>query len=320
MVSERMQRQIDGLLDQVEEAAGALDWERVHELCDGVLRLDPENLDARSFLEAAERDTGLAKPSAGRAIEKAQPASPAPAPALPDSFVGGRYRVERFLGEGGKKRVFLAHDTTLDRDVAFGQFRTEGMDAAGRARVTQEAQAMGRVGGHPNLVAIYDIGEEGGAPFIVQEYVSGGSLSDLIGEEPPPLEQTLRLAQDVCSALSFIHEQNLVHRDIKPSNVFLTEEGSAKVGDFGLAVGLDRTRITMQGGMIGTPSYMPPEQALFRGRHAAVGSLFARGDALRAGDGQAALRRRRSDRGHLAAHQHAARRPLVARRALPARP
>ncbi len=261
MVSERVQRQIDRHLDEAEAAFEAGDWDRLRELCDRVLRLDHENADARAFLEAAEHDSGVAT-SPNRAIETAEHLTPVPERQHPDSFAGGRYRVERFLGEGGKKRVFLAHDTTLDRDVAFGQFRTEGMDAAGRARVTQEAQAMGRVGAHPNLVNIYDIGEESGAPFIVQEYVSAGSVADLIGDEPLPLEQTLQLAQDVCSALSFIHEQNLVHRDLKPSNVFLAEDGTAKVGDFGLAVSLDRTRLTTEGSLIGTPSYMPPEQAL----------------------------------------------------------
>ncbi len=260
MPSERIQRQIDAALDEAESALAGREWEIVRERAAFALMLNPENEDAVGLHDAADRGLQSREGSSSGASANAQPA-PA-APQLPDSFAGGRYRVERFLGEGGKKRVFLAHDTTLDRDVAFGQFRTEGMDAAGRARVTQEAQAMGRVGAHPNLVTIYDIGEEAGAPFIVQEYVSGGSASDLVGDEPPPLEQTLQLASDVCEALSFIHNQNLVHRDIKPSNVFLTEDGSAKVGDFGLAVGLDRTRITMPGGMIGTPSYMPPEQAL----------------------------------------------------------
>jgi class 3 adenylate cyclase/Cdc6-like AAA superfamily ATPase len=262
MPSERVQRRIDQFLDEAEEALSRTDWETARQRSEAVLSLDPENEDASTYLAAVARGSRGAGSTDGSPPTARARSSGPPEPEHPDSFVGGRYRVERFLGEGGKKRVFLAHDTTLDRDVAFGQFRTEGMDAAGRARVTQEAQAMGRVGAHPNLVNIYDIGEEAGAPYIVQEYVSGGSLAELVAEEPPPLARTLQLAQDVCSALSFIHEQNLVHRDIKPSNVFLTEDGSAKVGDFGLAVGLDRTRITMQGGMIGTPSYMPPEQAL----------------------------------------------------------
>ena len=177
----------------------------MRELATEVLALNPDDTDAPALVRAA--DAGHGDASGSRSA--ARPfVSASPAPLHPDSFAGGRYRVERFLGEGGKKRVFLAHDITLDRDVAFGQFRTEGMDAAGRARVTQEAQAMGRVGAHPNLVNIYDIGEEAGAPFIVQEYVSVGSVSGLIGDEPPPLAQTLQLAQDVCSALSFIHDQH----------------------------------------------------------------------------------------------------------------
>jgi hypothetical protein len=151
MTSERAQRRIERLLDEAEAAADRDEWPEVARLARQVLRFDAQNVDAQAFLEAAGEDLldGSRPATAPRAR-----AADATGVHHPGSFAGGRYRVERFLGEGGKKRVFLAHDTTLDRDVAFGQFRTEGMDAAGRARVTQEAQAMGRVGAHPNLVNI----------------------------------------------------------------------------------------------------------------------------------------------------------------------
>jgi len=93
--------------------------------------------------------------------------TPQPSPALPTSFGGGRYRVQRFLGEGGGKRVYLAHDDRLDRDVAIAIIKTEGLDADGLARVRREAQAMGRLGDHPHIVTIHDIGEEDAQPYIV---------------------------------------------------------------------------------------------------------------------------------------------------------
>lgn len=88
----------------------------------------------------------------------------------PTSFGRGRYKVERFLGEGGRKVVYLAHDEQLDREVAVALIKTEGLDAAGIARVRREAQAMGRLGDHPHIVTVYDIGEEAGRPYIVSQY------------------------------------------------------------------------------------------------------------------------------------------------------
>ena len=156
MVSERLQRQIDRLLDEAEVAAGAGEWQRLRELVSRVLTLDPDNADARSLLAAADRGLGAALPVSG---EREVPAS-TPAETQPTSFANGRYEVRRFLGEGGKKRVYLAHDAQLDRDVAFALIKTEGLDEAARTRVTREAQAMGHLGSHPHIVTVYDIGEE----------------------------------------------------------------------------------------------------------------------------------------------------------------
>lgn len=89
--------------------------------------------------------------------------TPAPSPAQPASFAAGRYQVIRFLGEGGRKRVYLAHDTKLDRDVAIAVIKTEGLDQAGLARVRREARAMGRLGDHPHIVTVHDIGDEDGS-------------------------------------------------------------------------------------------------------------------------------------------------------------
>src|SRR5438067_2521910 len=90
-------------------------------------------------------------------------------PSMPESFVGGRYRVLRMLGEGGSKTVYLARDVNLDREVAFALIRTLGLDEAGRERINREARAMGRLGDHPNVVQVYDVGVEQGQPYIVSQ-------------------------------------------------------------------------------------------------------------------------------------------------------
>ncbi|MFQ5472517.1 MAG: protein kinase, partial [Dehalococcoidia bacterium] len=208
--------------------------------------------------------------------------TPAPAPVLPSSFAGGRYTVKSFLGEGGRKRVYLAHDDRLDRDVAIAVIKTEGLDEAGLSRVKREAQAMGRLGDHPHIVTIHDIGEDGTQPYIVSQYMSGGDLDGLIqGSQDRQLdmETVLRIAGQVCGALDHAHARGVIHRDLKPGNIWLTEEDDAKLGDFGLAMALDRSRVTTEGMMVGTVSYMPPEQAL--GRQAESRSdLYALGCVL----------------------------------------
>ena len=197
----------------------------------------------------------------------ARPPMSAPSPAVPTSFASGRYQVQRVLGEGAKKRVYLAHDTRLDRDVAFALIKTEGLDAEGLTRVRREAQAMGRLSDHPHIVTIFDIGEESGQPYIVSQYMAGGDIEGLLRETENhrlPIEQAIRVADQICQALEHAHERRVVHRDLKPSNVWLSQDGTAKLGDFGLAIALDRSRLTRAGTMVGTVAYMPPEQVLGR--------------------------------------------------------
>jgi len=180
-------------------------------------------------------------------------------------FADGRYEGKKFLGEGGKKLVYLAHDTLLDRDVAFALIKTEGLDDVGRERVRREAQAMGRLGAHSHVVSVFDFGEHQGQPYIVTELMGGGDVEGLIGDCPDhrvPIAQALRIMSEVCHGLEYAHAHKIVHRDLKPGNVWLTSDGTAKIGDFGLAVALDRSRLTQTGLMVGTVSYMPPEQAL----------------------------------------------------------
>ena len=201
--------------------------------------------------------------------------SAVPSTVHPASFAGGRYQVKQPLGEGAKKRVYLAHDARLDRDVAFALIKADGLDDEGLRRIRREAQAMGRLGDHPNVVPVYDIGEEDGTPFLVTQFMGGGDLEGLIAGSPErrlPLPDAIRIADEICQALEHAHQHGIVHRDLKPGNVWLTASLQpltptpqplvAKLGDFGLAVSLDRSRLTQAGMMVGTVAYMSPEQAM----------------------------------------------------------
>ena len=196
------------------------------------------------------------------------PAAPRPDPAPSPqhaSFAGGRYLVKELLGEGGRKRVYAAHDGVLDRDVALAVIKTEGLDEAARTRITREAQAMGRLGDHPNILHIHDLGDEGGQPYMILPLMSGGDVEGLITEAPEhriPLERAISIAMDVCRGLGHAHSMGIVHRDLKPGNIWITGDGTARIGDFGLAVAADHSRLTQKGMMVGTVAYMPPEQAL----------------------------------------------------------
>ena len=109
-------------------------------------------------------------------VAEAPPPRASAQAAAPESMAGGRYRIQRFLGEGAKKRVYLAHDERLARDVALALVKAEGLDEAGRVRVRREAQAMAHLGDHPNIVTVHDIGEEDGQLYIVSQYMAGGDL------------------------------------------------------------------------------------------------------------------------------------------------
>ncbi|MFQ6030094.1 MAG: serine/threonine-protein kinase PknK, partial [Dehalococcoidia bacterium] len=173
--------------------------------------------------------------------------------------------VKRFLGEGGKKKVYLAHDSLLDRDVAFALIKTEGLDEVSRTRITREAQAMGRLGSHPHIVTVFDLGEHEGQPYMVTELMGGGDVEGVVEDATNhklSLEQAISITVETCRGLEFAHSRGIVHRDLKPGNVWLTGDGVAKIGDFGLAVAIDRSRLTSEGMMVGTVSYMPPEQAM----------------------------------------------------------
>ncbi len=199
MASERFQRRIERLLDEADEAISQFDWERVRQCAQAVLAIDPGNADGLTFLTTAERAiSGSSAP-----LPPNQPPVPTTAPPpiatsiQPTSFANGRYQVQRSLGEGGKKKVYLAHDTLLDREVAFALIKTEGLDDTSRTRIQREAQAMGRLGSHQHIVTVFDLGQESGQPYMVTELMSGGDVEGLIENATDhrlPLEQAKQIA------------------------------------------------------------------------------------------------------------------------------
>ena len=182
MPSERVQRRIDALLDEAEEAADRQDWQAVSDAAERVLSADPENEDATIFIGMASSGAGVTSPAPELSETIPPRASGAETSDTPTSFANDRYQVSKFLGEGGKKRVYLAHDTLLDRDVAFALIKTEGFDDTSKERITREAQAMGRLGTHPNIVTVFDLGTEGDSPFMVTELMGGGDVEGLLKE------------------------------------------------------------------------------------------------------------------------------------------
>jgi len=179
------------------------------------------------------------------------------------SFASGRYVVRRVLPEGGQKTVYLVHDTALDRECALALIKSDLLEAGDLERLRREARAMARLD-HPNIVTVHDIGDEDGRPYLVCQYVAGGDLRQALREAggPLPLPRALAVAGELCAALAHAHAAGIVHRDLKPANIWLTVEGAVKLGDFGLASALDRSRLTMAGTFVGTAAYIAPEQAL----------------------------------------------------------
>ena len=190
----------------------------------------------------------------------------------------GPYEIVSPLGEGGMGEVYRARDTRLGRAVAIKVLPPAiADDPDGRARFEREARAASALN-HPHICTIHDIGEDQGRPFIVMELMNGQTLKERIAARPLPLDRILALGDQIAGALDAAHRQGITHRDIKPANIFVTEDGEAKVLDFGLAkqapagaaaaAGRDnqptRTRVedvTTTGTTLGTVSYMSPEQA-----------------------------------------------------------
>ena len=180
---------------------------------------------------------------------------------LPGSRLG-RYEIVEELGRGGMATVFKAHDPTLNRDVAVKVLpATFADDPTFPDRFAQEAQAIARLN-HPNILQIYDFGEDRGFTYIVVEYVPSGSLQDRL-DGPFPLGEAIRVLQPLAEALDYAHSQGIVHRDIKPANVLIDTDSRPVLADFGLSRVMEHiSRMTAPQTALGTPEYMSPEQAL----------------------------------------------------------
>jgi serine/threonine-protein kinase len=180
----------------------------------------------------------------------------------PRRVLAGRYEVETLLGQGGMARVFRGTDRVLDRTVAIKVLSPQfADDDQFVARFRREAQAAAGLN-HPNIVGVYDTGDQGDVHFIVMEYVEGRTLRDVIRSDGPLLpERAAEIGGAVARALSSAHEAGLVHRDIKPGNIMLTREGEVKVMDFGIARTSTGDTLTQTAAVLGTASYLSPEQA-----------------------------------------------------------
>jgi hypothetical protein len=189
----------------------------------------------------------------------AQP--PGETPAFPAEGVRG-YELLRELGRGGMGVVYKARDTRLNRVVALKMIRAGGhADDGQRQRFRVEAEAVAGLQ-HPNIVQIYEVGEANGQPFFTLEFVPGGSLAARLDGIPFPPMQAARLAEQLAAGVHSAHRQGVIHRDLKPANVLLTADGTPKITDFGLAKRLESgVGQTASGAVMGTPSYMAPEQA-----------------------------------------------------------
>ncbi len=177
----------------------------------------------------------------------------------------GGHRVVRLLGSGGMGRVWLAHDDRLDRDVAIKvMLPSKALDPASRERFLRESRAVARID-HPHVVTIHHVGEEDGLPYLVMPFLEGRSLADHLRHEGRlPIAEALRIAQEIAAGLGAAHAHNLVHRDIKTDNVILVGPARrVRIIDFGLVreASAPSHSLTLDGLVVGTPSYMAPERA-----------------------------------------------------------
>jgi len=177
----------------------------------------------------------------------------------------GKYEIRRELGRGAMGVVYEGYDPFIKRVVALKTIRADQLSGGDSenviARFRREAQAAGRLS-HPNIVSIYDFGEEGGAWFIAMEFVKGRELKECFEANERFSSATIvKLMSQILEALDYSHRQGVIHRDIKPANIFMLPDGSVKVADFGIAH-IEASNLTQVGAVMGTPAYMSPEQIM----------------------------------------------------------
>lgn len=176
--------------------------------------------------------------------------------------INDRYQIIRTIGEGGMANVYLAHDIILDRDVAVKILRGDlAGDEKFVRRFQREAIAASSLS-HPNIVEMYDVGEDDGKYFIVMEYIEGRTLKSLIKKRGAlTLSEVIDIMLQLTSGLACAHESYIIHRDIKPQNVLILDDGRVKITDFGIAMALNSNELTQTNSVMGSVHYLPPEQA-----------------------------------------------------------
>jgi hypothetical protein len=200
--------------------------------------------------------TAVIAPSATATVGGTAAAVAGSRPVLPG------YEVLEELGRGGQSVVYKAHQVALNRPVALKMILGNAAgNAEDRARFRREAEAVAHLQ-HPHIVQIHEVGEQAGQPYFAMEYVSGGTLAKKLGGVPLAPHEAARFLECLARTMHWAHQRGIVHRDLKPGNVLLTADGNLKVADFGLAKRLEAdASLTHTGYVIGTPSYMAPEQA-----------------------------------------------------------
>jgi eukaryotic-like serine/threonine-protein kinase len=176
--------------------------------------------------------------------------------------LGGRYDIIERVGGGGMALVYKGHDQLLHRKVAIKVLRQQYVhDEEFIRRFRREAQSAASLS-HPNVVSIYDVGQEDEVHYIVMEYVEGSTLNDVIKERAPlQVEEAINIASQICDALEHAHQNQIIHRDIKPHNILIGKNGRVKVTDFGIARAADSSQITQTGSVVGSVHYFSPEHA-----------------------------------------------------------
>ncbi|MGK4107926.1 Stk1 family PASTA domain-containing Ser/Thr kinase [Enterococcus cecorum] len=174
----------------------------------------------------------------------------------------GRYLILGNIGSGGMANVFLARDLILDREVAIKVLRYDFLNDQSAIRRFQREMLASTELVHPNIVTVYDAGQEGETQFLVMEYVKGMDLKRYIQTQYPiPYDRIVDIMQQILSAVTLAHQHRIIHRDLKPQNILIDESGTVKITDFGIAVALSETSITQTNSMLGSVHYLSPEQA-----------------------------------------------------------
>ena len=282
-----------GRLDVFYAMADAAERAGEHDLAEqtfaAVLEADPTYKDCRARLEtlrapkkdpepAARADSEVlnlvdvepvaGRPSPATSPPTARPDRPRPplrvvkkGGPLPQPAGAGRYELVELIGQGGMGEVFRARDLLLDREVAFKRMSTLPSDQRSETgNFLREARAVARLS-HPNIVIVYDAGEEEGVPYITMELLSGESLLERLQRIGPlPLPELTSIIRQLCAGLAHAHDQGVIHRDLKPANLFRAQGGVLKIMDFGLARVLKGSKADTRSVLRGTPYYMSPEQ------------------------------------------------------------